>query len=211
MKGTTHCRTCCGGSAPANGRKTTRWDAEMSATKTLVLPGLFNSGPDHWQSHWERMDATCRRVEQSDWNRPRCSEWVATLDGVVGALQEPIVLVAHSSSCALVAHWSRSASPDHLARIRGALLVAPSDPEGPNYPAGPTGFAPMPLTSLPFRSIVVTSTDDEYVTLERAQAFAAAWGSELVTIGAVGHINSASGFGAWPAGYALLEQIRAAG
>jgi predicted alpha/beta hydrolase family esterase len=181
----------------------------MSDVTTLVLPGLYNSGPEHWQSHWERTDRTCRRVQQSDWTAPRCADWIATLDGVVGSLSKAAVLVAHSSSCALVAHWARAAAPEHLASIRGALLVAPSDPEGPNYPGGPSGFAPMPLIPLPFRSILVASTDDQYVTLERAQRFAAAWGSELVTIGAAGHINSASGLGAWPAGYALLERIRA--
>ena len=175
---------------------------------TLLLPGLFDSGPDHWQSHWQRMDVTCRRVEQADWATPRCADWVATLDAAIATLGGPAVLVAHSSSCALVAHWAATASDAHLARIRGALLVAPTDPEGPNYPVGPTGFAPMPLAPLPFRSTVVASTDDEYVTLARAREYAGAWGSELVEVGAAGHINTASGLGAWPAGHALLERLR---
>jgi hypothetical protein len=179
-----------------------------STVATLLLPGLSNSGPEHWQSHWERSDATCVRVEQTDWETPRCSDWVATLDAAIGALDTPAILVAHSSACALVAHWARSAPARHLARVRGALLVAPSDPEGPRYPVGPTGFAPVPQVRLPFRSIVVASADDEYVTLARARAYAAAWGSEFVDAGAAGHLNSASRLGAWPAGYALLEQLR---
>ena len=59
-----------------------------------------------------------------------------------------------------------------------------------------------------FPSVVMASEDDVYVTLEQAAAYAAAWGSRLVNIGRAGHINSASGLGAWPAGYALLEALR---
>jgi predicted alpha/beta hydrolase family esterase len=93
-------------------------------------------------------------------------------------------------------------------RVRGALLVAPSDTEAASYPAGPTGFAPMPLCRLPFPSVAVASTDDPYVTAERARAFAEAWGSKLVTIADAGHINSESGLGDWPAGFALLQELR---
>ncbi|MGI8509097.1 MAG: RBBP9/YdeN family alpha/beta hydrolase [Gemmatimonadaceae bacterium] len=177
---------------------------------TLLLPGLSNSGPEHWQSSWERSDPTCRRVQQDDWETPRCGDWVATLDATISALIGSAVLVAHSSSCALVAHWANVAAAAHLARVQGALLVAPSDPESPNYPAGPAGFAPVPQNQLPFRSIVVASTNDEYVTLDQARDYADAWGSTLVNLGSAGHINSASGLGSWPAGYALLEQLRAA-
>ena len=179
-----------------------------STITTLILPGLFDSGPDHWQSHWERMDATCRRVQQADWATPRCADWVASLHAAVAALDGQAVLVAHSSSCALVAHWAAAAPDVHVSRIRGALLVAPTDPEGPNYPAGPTGFAPMPLRPLPFPSTVVASTNDGYVTMPRARAYAEAWGSAFVEAGAVGHVNGASGLGAWPAGYALLQRLR---
>ncbi|HEX5830859.1 MAG TPA: alpha/beta hydrolase [Gemmatimonadaceae bacterium] len=180
----------------------------MSSVTTLILPGLFDSGPDHWQSHWERADDTCRRVVQADWATPRCADWVTTLDQAIAAQEGPVVLVGHSSACALVAHWARSAPAAHLARVRGALLVAPSDPEGPRYPEGPTGFAPMPLTPLPFPSIVVASTDDEYVAPEQARAYAAAWRRAFVDTGPAGHINAARGFGAWPEGYALLRQLR---
>jgi len=53
----------------------------------------------------------------------------------------------------------------------------------------------------------VFSQNDEWVTPARARQFAEAWGSELVDIGAAGHINAASGYGAWPAGLALLESL----
>jgi predicted alpha/beta hydrolase family esterase len=178
-------------------------------TNILLVPGLWNSGPEHWQSYWERERTDCRRVLQKEWETPRCSDWVAALDAAVAGSSLPVVLAAHSLGCALVAHWAGGSS--HLAKVRGALLVAPSDVEAPSYPAGTTGFAPMPLKKLPFRSIVVMSSDDQYVTPDRARRFARAWGSRLVDVGPKGHINSASGLGMWPEGFALVEELASPG
>ena len=178
----------------------------MKQTPVLILPGLFNSGPEHWQSRWEAAHPEFRRVLQEDWEAPRCADWIARLDEAVRATPGA-VLVAHSSSCALVAHW---AAAHATGGIRGALLVGPSDPEAPSYPAGPTGFAPMPLQRLPFPCVVVASRNDPYVSFERARQFALAWGSRLVDVGDLGHINSQSGLGDWPFGFALLEELRQA-
>ncbi|HEY9514705.1 MAG TPA: alpha/beta hydrolase [Gemmatimonadaceae bacterium] len=181
----------------------------MPATiPVLILPGLGNSGPDHWQSHWELRDSSIDRVLQDEWDAPSCSSWVARLDEALAARSDEVVLAAHSSACALVVHWAAMAPEEHLARVRGALLVAPSDPEGANYPEGPVGFGPMPSLALPFASIVVASSDDRYVTLPRAREYAAAWGSRLVVLENAGHINAASGFGGWPEGYAMLNSLR---
>lgn len=176
--------------------------------RTLILPGLYDSGPEHWQSRWERLDASCQRVKQRDWAEPVCDEWVATLDDVIRGSDTPVVLVSHSSSCIMVAHWAKDASAEQLAKVRGALIVAPSDPTGPAYPPGPSGFAPVPMHRLSFPSIVVASANDEYVSLETARAYADAWGSEFVNIGDMGHINGASGLGDWPFGYELLGRLR---
>jgi predicted alpha/beta hydrolase family esterase len=175
--------------------------------RVLLLPGLFNSGPEHWQSHWETNDPACTRVIQQDWDTPRREDWVATLESAVTASGPDVVLVAHSTACALVAFWGAATSQT----VRGAMLVAPSDTEGSNYPVGPTGWRPMPLAALPFPSIVVASSDDEYCELQRARTFANAWGSRFVDIGPAGHINSASGLGAWSDGKALLDGLRGAG
>jgi|SRR5882724_2761145 len=39
-------------------------------------------------------------------------------------------------------------------------------------PAGPTGFGPVPLDTIPFPTIVVTSDEDPYLAVERAGGFA---------------------------------------
>lgn len=181
-----------------------------SKLAALILPGLGNSGPDHWQSHWERQDPTCERVSQGEWDVPCCENWVAQLSRTVAQRSTPAILVAHSSACALVAHWAVSAPLPQLARIHGALLVAPSDPDNPNYPHGPVGFGPMPLRELPFPSVVVASSNDRYVSPEQARKYAAAWGGRLVLLQSAGHINASSGFGPWPEGYSLLDSLRTA-
>jgi len=169
----------------------------------LVLPGLHDSGPEHWQTLWIAAHPGFRRVEQRDWETPLRVDWVANLDAAVAEAGPDALLVAHSAACALVAHWAAA----HRREVRGALLVAPSDVEASTYPPGPVGFAPMPLGRLPFPSTVVASTEDPYVSLLRARQFAQAWGSRFVDIGPAGHINTASGLGAWPAGLELLVEL----
>lgn len=145
---------------------------------------------------------------QDEWDAPVCGSWVSRLATAIGAADRPVVLAAHSAGCALVAHWAAGADPLALRAVQGALLVAPSDPAGPNYPRGPVGFAPVPLRRLPFPSIVIASDDDPYVSLERAREYAGAWGAGLVALGKAGHINVASGHGPWPEGFELLAKLR---
>jgi uncharacterized protein len=172
-------------------------------TKTLLLPGLYDSGPEHWQSHWERTLPNTVRLVQRDWETPAREEWVSALEHMVAEQGSDVVLVGHSTACALIAFWAA-----HTSRtVRGALMVAPSDTEAASYPKGPTGWTPMLTNRLPFPSIVVASTKDEYVTIERAQSFANSWGSTFVNIGDAGHINSASGLGDWPRGRELLAKL----
>jgi predicted alpha/beta hydrolase family esterase len=175
--------------------------------QVLILPGLFNSGPKHWQSLWHEKHPEYHRIKQENWEAPRCDDWVRTLADAIRKIGSPVILAGHSSACALVGYYAAQYG-DGDGRVAAAFLVGPSDTEGPSYPAGPTGFAPMPLQKLPFKSVVVTSTDDPYVTLERAKFFASSWGSRLITLENAGHINAASGYGPWPEGLKWLEELQ---
>ena len=175
--------------------------------RVLILPGLLDSGPDHWQSHWEQRFSGLKRVKQADWQTPSCDDWVQRLHEKVTASPRPVALVAHSLACTLIARWAHE-HPEAAKQVRGALLVAPSDTEADSYPSGTRGFTPMPLNKLPFESITVASTDDPFVALERAQAFSEAWGSKrLETLDNAGHINADSGLGYWPQGVGLLFEL----
>ena len=174
-------------------------------TRLLIVPGLSGSGPEHWQTAWERLDARCRRVEQSDWENPDLSAWLANLERAISASTEPAVLVAHSLGAALVAHWGQSQPRD---RVLAALLVAPADVDTlvGAFPGIQT-FAPLPTNSLPFPSLVVASRNDPYVSFERAVLLAEAWGSRFADLGELGHINAESKLGTWPRGRALLAEL----
>lgn len=173
-------------------------------TPVLILPGIGNSGPLHWQSLWENAHPEFSRVQQRDWDKPVCEEWVATLEAAVKQAGPRVVLVAHSLGCLTIAHW---ASGPH-SPIAAALLVAVPDRNGPNWPNDITGYSLTPTQPLSFRSTVVISTDDPYGSAEHAEYLAHAWGSRIVHIGDRGHINADSGLGEWSEGYALLEQLR---
>lgn len=180
--------------------------ATVPEPSVLVLPGWNGSGPKHWQSVWERRDPALRRVQQASWTEPRLGDWALALERAVVAAPSPVILVAHSLACALVAHWARAGS---TRRAAAALLVAPADVD--RLRSGRIhGFSPVPLEPLPFAAWVVASEDDPHCELGRARAFARAWGAHLLGAGAAGHINVESGHGAWPEGEALLAQIRAA-
>jgi predicted alpha/beta hydrolase family esterase len=173
----------------------------------LILPGLGNSGPEHWQTHWQKKNPAFARVEQRDWDTPDRDHWIATLDRAIAAQPAPPLLIAHSLACALVAHWADK----HGRALHGALLVAPADVESDLHtPPEVRGFAPIPLSRIPGRTIVAASADDPFVDPARAREFAAAWGAKLVEVGKHGHINSASGLGDWPQGRALLAELTGA-
>jgi uncharacterized protein len=173
------------------------------STPVLVLPGYADSGPEHWQSRWEAADSSCRRVVQRDWLHPTLGEWREALDRAIAACDQPPVLAAHSLGCALAAHHVAAGGRP----VKAALLVAPADMVAMVLEAVQS-FAPVPLVRLPFPSIVVASTDDPYVSPERAAAFARAWGSRLVRLDGAGHINTDSGYGEWTEGRQLLEELR---
>jgi predicted alpha/beta hydrolase family esterase len=170
----------------------------------LVIPGLFNSGPDHRQSPLERTTPGAERVEQFDWERPTLGDWTASL--VEAVRRRPgAILVGHSLGCALIAHLVQLRGGRG---IGGALLVSPADVNR-DGPAGRllTGFSPIPRLRFPFPSTVVASRNDPYVAFERAEAFARGWGSDLVDLGRAGHINVEAGYGPWPRARRLVDAL----
>lgn len=169
----------------------------------LVVPGINNSGPQHWQSLWERQDPALVRVRFNEWDQPDRHDWVATLESTVRALGADTVIVAHSLGCLAVAHWAAGTTTP----VAGALLVAVPDPEGPNFPADAKHFAPLPQQQFGFPSVIVASDNDPYSSAAHVDACARAWGSRVVRIGAHGHINAGSGLGDWLQGRQLLRDL----
>ncbi|MEO6319916.1 MAG: alpha/beta hydrolase [Polaromonas sp.] len=168
--------------------------------RIIIVPGWRDSGPAHWQSLWADRLPGAVRVLQDDWITPSRDAWVATLARTILQQDAPVVVVAHSLGCIATAHLPA----DAVARIQGALLVAPADPE---RRAVLSDFAPVPFQKLPYRNILVASSNDPYCSVRLAGACARAWGSEFVRMQDAGHINIESGHGEWPLGLTLLQSL----
>jgi uncharacterized protein len=179
----------------------------VSYPTVLTVPGLNGSGPSHWQSLWEEARPDTIRVELGMWNTPHRNSWVTKLDQAIRAAQAPVILAAHSLGCLAVAWWAELSPQPYGWPVAGALLVAPADADRSDVGAELKVFAPTPSRPLPFPSIVVASTDDPWIKIERAHSLAANWGSHFIDAGPQGHINAASGLGWWPEGQELLERV----
>lgn len=174
---------------------------DLPADVTVVIvPGLHDSSPSHWQSLWERQLPQVRRVAQHDWCTPKRGDWVGRLAATLEATPGRILVVAHSLGCITTVHLPQEAA----ARIEAALLVAPADPE---RRALLYDFAPAPSKPLPYRSIVVGSRNDPWCTARLSGCYARAWGSDFLLLRDAGHINVESGHGQWPLGLALLAGL----
>ena len=174
----------------------------------LLVPGLGGSGPDHWQSYWER-ELACERVDLGRWDDPHRNTWVNKLNLAIHRARRPVILVAHSLGCHVVAWWNEYERPGAGSPVLGALLVAPPDVEGDGV-IDPrlARFAPVMRTPLPFPSIVAASRDDPYMAFGRSRRLARIWKSRFIDAGWLGHINAESGIGSWPFGQFLLRQLK---
>ena len=182
----------------------------MDSNTILFVPGLRDHVAEHWQTLLEAKLPNSRCVPRMERDKLSRAAWVDELDRSLAAIDGPVILVAHSAGCMIVVHWALR----HARPIKGALLAAPPDFERP-LPAGyPTqdvlldnGWLPTPRTRLPFPSIVAASTNDPLADADRVASLAMSWGSALVNVGAVGHLNPAAGFGPWPRAEEFIETL----
>ncbi len=179
----------------------------MTTAKILLLPGWLDSGPNHWQSLWQAAFGY-ERVLQHDWQQPLRGDWVTRLEDAVlaQAPHQPLVLVAHSLGCHLVAAWSAVSQSVH--RVRGALLVAPPDAQRADFPAQLHSWRMPVLNRLPMPATCVVSSTDPFASLVAGRAMAKVWGAQCVEAGPLGHLNGESGLGDWPQGQAMLAALQ---
>lgn len=163
----------------------------------LVIPGLGDSGSEHWQTRWQNRLSTARRVEQKDWNAPVLADWVGVIEHEARRARRPVIAVAHSLGVIALIH----AAPRLRERIAGAFLVAPpSERAVAELQSIDRAFAPFPRERLPFASVLVASADDPYADAAFSRELAKDLGAEFVDAGPAGHVNADSGHGPWPEG-----------
>ena len=106
------------------------------------------------------------------------------VDAAIAGGTRPAVLICHSLSCSLAAHW---AARKNKGRVAAAFVVAPADVESDDRtPASTRSFAPIPRAPFPVPTLVVASTNDPYVTFDRARGFAESWGADFCSAGELG-------------------------
>ena len=170
--------------------------------KTLIIHGLDGSPAPHWQHWWALSDPRAISVDLPAPHAPDPCAWEDELAGVI--LRHPdSILVGHSLGSVLI---SRILTKYPQLKVRAALLVAPASPDVDRRIAG---FAPLLQSRLPVPSMLVASRNDPWMSFSQAEAQARAWGSDLIDLGYAGHINVASGYGPWPEGKHLRDELRA--
>jgi hypothetical protein len=184
------------------------------AASVLVVPGLRDESTEHWQTllagELERLGRTVRSVKPMGRGNLDCAMRVSLLQQEAAAANAPLIIVAHSAGALTVAHWASQARAD----VRGVLLAVPPNFEAPmpeNYPSlnalSAGGWLPLPRAALPFPSIVAASRNDPLALYEWVRELAGDWHSRLIDLGAVGHLNPASGFGPWPRALQLIAAL----
>ncbi|MDN0075734.1 alpha/beta hydrolase [Crenobacter sp. SG2303] len=188
---------------------------------TLVLvPGWGNSGPQHWQSHWEKGYPLAAWVEQRDWLYPSRDTWVAALADTIATVDGRVVVAAHSLGCHTAVEWLLSAPLAEQCRVQGMLLVAPpalpiraeqarASGELPDDAPLPdfAGFEAPRLQRLPVPTLMVASQDDPFCDFAESRRMAEGWDVPLIDAGRAGHMGSDSGLDSWPAGQKLLQRL----
>jgi predicted alpha/beta hydrolase family esterase len=170
---------------------------DFSDFRVLIVPGLHDSGPDHWQTRWQQLYPMFERVEQMQWDLPDLNAWSERLDQTLRSSTRPTLLVAHSFGClTTVSTTSRQAHS-----VVGALLVAPADPHRFNI------GAQLHDVVLPYPSIMIGSTNDPWMDAEHAIYWARLWKCEFVDAGALGHINAESELQDWQFGLFQLRRL----
>jgi uncharacterized protein len=168
----------------------------------VIVPGINGSDASHWQSHWESdLGTAARRIAPTSWDAPHLDDW---LEAITQVASPGAVLVAHSLGCLAVASWLAV----HPGAASGAFLVAPPDPASPAFPTEAVGFD-RGAGELGVPTLMVTSSDDPYSSQAASRSVAADWRATLIEIGALGHVNAASGIGDWPEGRRLLTAFTA--
>ena len=165
--------------------------------KILLVPGLHNSGPDHWQSRWHEHFPYWQRMTGLPWEKPDLTVWSAKLASKLRSRRSRVHLVAHSFG-ALTAIAAARLQPEKVASL---FLVAPADPAR-------FGIVDERLEGpLQVSAQLVASRNDPWMSFERAEYWSRQWQVPLFDAGNASHINAQSGHGDWHQGLELLGSL----
>ncbi|MBU1217718.1 alpha/beta hydrolase [bacterium] len=175
----------------------------MSA-KVLLLHGWGGSNSPHWQS-WlagelAKEYGCVSFLEFSNYDFPKLDVWKRELKEHLEEFK-PDIVVCHSLANIL---WFHLCNEGNISEVTKLFLVAP--PSLKCKIEELKSFFPVtaPNNLYAKEVLLVTSTNDPYLSEDEAKELQNALGVEMKVIQDGGHINAASGYGPWPW---ILEQI----
>lgn len=163
----------------------------------LIVPGLHNSDEDHWQTYWQAALPYSKRIAIDNWSTPDLEKWRNGIKQSLETINEPAIIIAHSFGTLA----SASIAEEYADKIAALFLVAPADPDK---------FAiadDLPQSVLPVETKIIASSNDPWMTDNKAAYWALQWGADFLRLKNVGHINSQSNIGFWPEGIRELHQL----
>jgi uncharacterized protein len=163
----------------------------------VIVPGLGNSGDQHWQSLWQDHMPNSERIKLSDWDKPDLAKWKLGIIQQLDKLNLPAVLIAHSFG----ALASVSIAAEHPEKVAALFLVAPADPDKFGI------LQELPEYSLPVPTKLIASSNDPWLEDTKAAYLALQWGADFLCLENAGHINSDSKLGMWHEGLRELKRL----
>lgn len=175
----------------------------MTST-VLIVPGMQGTPHGHWLSWLEAQFPDARRVPHDEPASPVLAHRAGRVKDAIARSTAPVWIVAHGFGCLAAV----TAASDQTARVAGALLVSPADPEtfgadGPlaagehSVPRKTTISGLLPQVPLGFTTLLVAHDGPEDMRLITASQWAERWGSRLVLTGALGGFDPSSHNGPW--------------
>jgi len=176
-----------------------------SRAKTLILHGWGGSDSPHWQS-WLAGEIAKDYGEVyfpllENPHFPTKKKWMAQVKKILKEFK-PEVVICHSMANTL---WFHLCEEGEMETIERLLMVAP--PRMDLDLATIKSFFPAPYPKKLYAKevMLVTSTNDPYLSQEEATAMRIALSVPMKVIENGGHLNADSNYGEWPW---VLEWVR---
>ena len=173
--------------------------------KTLILHGWGGSDFPHWQSYLaaelaKDYGTVCFPLLKEK-DAPKLDVWMEQVEGILKDFR-PDVLVCHSLANTL---WFHLCHQQKAYPVKKLFLVAPPSLTCEIEELSTFFSVDVPNDLYAQSVTLITSTNDQYMLQEEAISLAQALTCKHIVLDEAGHINTASGYGAWDEMVAMVN------